>query len=127
MVINSAASFFRAANGKKVIKYVEGALTIESWDDTVENCKQQLIAQNCPVDKIIINESGLQYPGGFIMKPKESAKAIGTMQIRSSDYGFKADNAESIVWGDKKGAKIVNGNLVKEYDNGRKIIFEIME
>ena len=127
MLIKSCAQFFREAAGKRCKKTIAGAMTLDTWEETIEDCKNQLLAQNCPEKDIVINDNGLYFPGGFLLKPREYSVSFGIMKIRSQDYGFKSDNSSEYCWGNKVGAKIINNCLVKECDNGRTITFEIVE
>lgn len=122
----SAAAFFRDAHGRKVIKRVTGAMTVETWDATLAESLRQLREQGCPEDKIKVDDIGLQYPGGFLMRPKEYAESVGRMTVRSADYIFAAPDGRNI-YGDKKGAKVEGSQLVKEYPDGRRITFEIAD
>lgn len=125
--ITSAAAFFRASAGKQVRKSVAGVATIEDWPRNVELARIQLAAQGCPESDIKEDDKGLTWPGGFLMKPKFRKEETGTLQVRSADYGFQSEHYPKPVWGDKKGSTIEDGKLVKRYDHGLVVTFEILD
>jgi len=123
--ITSAAAFFRAAQGKSIRKTVTGVDTIETWEERKADIIRQLREQGC--EDIREDDKALMFGNQFIMKPKLRAEEVGELLIRSADYGFVSANYPKPVWGDKKGAKMEGGRLVKEYPNGMKVAFEILE
>jgi hypothetical protein len=121
----SAAAWFRAAHGRTVIKRVTGVQTTENWPEMAADARRQLEAQGCPADQIKADETGLHWPGGFLLSPKFKALEYGLMTARSADYGFTGEGADRPTWGDKKGAAVEAGRLTKRYPNGATITFEI--
>ena len=123
MTYKSAKDWFTAHNGKRVIKTITGVTVLEEWPERVADIKAQLIAQNCPADSIVENDNGLQWPGGFAMRPKFHRNESGVFNCRSADYSFTPDSLGKPVYGDKKGAKVDGLALVKSYPNGMVIRF----
>lgn len=121
---NSAAAFFRAADGKRVIRR-QNIQTLDTWPEVVADARRQLVEKGCPVDQIFENETGLNWPGAFMWKPKVSAVMEGVFTVRSAEYLFLADGTDKPGYGAKKGAKVEGDRLVKTYDDGRVITFEI--
>lgn len=119
----SAAAFFAAANGKRVRKVVTGVATAADWPAIRDNIVSQLLAQGCAAADIIEDETCLKVrtTGQFWMRPKVVGDECGVLTVRSADYGFTPEcgrtNGKPIM-GDKRGAKIEGGSLVKRYDNG---------
>lgn len=128
--ITTAAAWFRAAQGKVIRKTVSGVQTLESWPEYVESVKANLIAQGCEASNIVVDDDGLRIlsTGQFVMRPKFRACQLGALLIRSADYAFIADDdAEARkVFGDKKGATIEAGNMIKRYPSGMTVQFEIV-
>lgn len=121
-IYKSAAQWFNAANGKRVIKTVSGVLTLEEWPEWVADAKAQLIAQGAtPIE----TDNGLSVKenGQFWMKPRLRASESGTLAVRSADYAFIPEGQSRGVYGDKKGAKVQGASLVKTYDNGMIVTF----
>lgn len=122
--ITSAAAFFRAANGKTVIRR-QNIKTIEGWPEVVADIRRQLLEQGCRERDIVEDDAGIRWPGAFAMKPKVPAVSRGRFTVRSGDYIFQPEGTDEKWFGDKKGATIDNGRLVKEFPDGRRITFEI--
>ena len=123
----SAAAWFRVTNGKRVRKTVEGVSTVEAWP--VELAELEATLQTQGLRYTIDPESGTVNlaDGRFIMAPKIKALAFGTLNVRSADYTF-TDEAELVkrpIYGDKKGATVEGGALVKRYPNGMVVRFEV--
>lgn len=124
MPYKSVKDWFAAHNGARVVKFVSGVATIEDWPAIVADYRRQLLAQNCPADKITENESGLHWPGGFVLRPKFRREECGLLNVRSADYSFTPEGRKEPVYGDKKGAKVEGLALVKAYPNGLVVRFE---
>lgn len=127
--MKSAKDFFTAANGKRVEKRVTGALTIEGWPAFLEGTIANLHAQGCKPEDIVVDDTGLRIrsTGQFIMIPKLKALEQGVLTVRSADYHFLPDGSERPVYGDKKGAKVADGALIKRYPDGMEVTFRIIE
>ena len=124
--MKSAAEFFRAANGARVRKTVEGVLTVEGWPAWLEGVVENLKAQGASEGKDYkIDDSGLTVGNRFVLKPKLRALELGTLKVRSADYGFQPDGSDNLVWGDKKGATVEGGELIKRYPNGMIVRFSL--
>jgi len=88
----SAAAWFREAHGQRVIKRVAGVATVEDWPQMEADARRQLAAQGCPAEQIWIDDGGaLNWPGGFLRKPKLRPVEAGRLVVRSKDYGFTPD------------------------------------
>ena len=124
MQYKSAKDWFTAHNGARVIKSVSGVATVEDWPAIAADYRRQLIEQGCAADKITESETGLQWPGGFAMRPKFHKSEPGAFAVRSADYTFTPDSLGKPVYGDKKGAKVEGAALVKSYPNGMIVRFE---
>lgn len=120
----SAKAWFDAHNGATVVKTVSGVATADMWPDMVADYRAQLLAQGCAADAIKEDETALSWPGGFVMRPKLQARAVGKLQVRSADYGFTPEGADKPIWGDKKGATVEGAALVKRYPNGMVVTFQ---
>lgn len=125
----SAAEFFRAASGKRVRKTVTGVQTVEQWPAIRDNIVRQLLEQGAKREAIEISDSQVAIGNQFWRAPAMRSEEFGILNVRSADYGFIPEcgrtNGRPIM-GDKKGAKIEGAALVKEYDNGMRVRFEIM-
>lgn len=120
----SAAEFFRAANGREVIKRVEGAACVEDWPAMLESYRAQLDKQGAVEGKDYrVNDDGIVCGMQFIMKPKRQRESRGIMTVRSADYAVPNESG-NLVWGEKKGATVEGGRLIKQYD-GWRVTFEI--
>ena len=86
----SAAAFFRAAHGKRVIRR-QNIKTIDTWPDVVAAATSDLIGQGCPAGDITEDETGLRWPGAFIMKPKVAGVMSGVFTVKSAEYLFRED------------------------------------
>lgn len=124
--ITSAAAFFRAANGKRVTRTAHGMATLETWPERVEDVKAQLLAQGCAADRITIDEGGIHWPGGYILKPKHGKAVTGLFITRSADYTFTPEGEDRPIYGNKKGATVVGGALIKEIGNGARYEYRIV-
>jgi hypothetical protein len=127
--MTSAKAWFAAAIGRRVEKRVTGVLTLESWDAWLSDTIASLKAQGAADADIVSDESGLtvKSTGQFVLKPKLRALERGTLNVRSADYGFTPDGSDRPVYGDKKGAIVEGGKLVKRYPNGMVVTFETLE
>lgn len=124
MQYKSAKDWFAAHNGAQVVKTVSGVPMESDWTAMVANYRAQLLEQGCPADKIEETASGLQWPGGFVFRPKFKPREIGTLTVRSADYAFIPEGGTRPVYGDKTGAKVEGAALVKSYPNGMQVRFE---
>lgn len=125
--MKSAKDFFAAANGKRVEKRVTGVLTIEAWPEWLAGTIAHLIDQGAKPEDIVTDDKGLRIKssGQFVMRPKFRALETGVFTARSADYHFLPDGTQNPVYGDKKGAIVENGALVKRYPNGMEVTFRI--
>jgi hypothetical protein len=123
----SAAAFFRAANGQRVIKTVEGVVTVESWPAHVAAIIAKLEAQGATEGRdYTLDSDGLKLADGrYVRAPRFRDREVGKLAVRSADYTFLADGAKDPVYGDKKGATIENGALVKRYPSGLVVRFQL--
>jgi len=126
MAYKSAKDWFAAHAGARVVKSVEGVATVEDWPAIVADYRAQLLAQGCPADKVTEDQTGLQWPGGFALRPKFKRREFGALTVRSADYAFTPEGEPGArpVYGDKKGAKVEGAALVKSYPNGLVVRFE---
>ncbi len=124
MEYKSAKDWLAAHNGARVIKSVSGIATAEDYPAIAADARRQLIEQGCAAEKITESQSGLQWPGGFLMRPKFRKHEAGVFALRSADYTFTPDYLGKPVYGDKKGAKVEGAALVKSYPNGMVVRFE---
>lgn len=124
--ITSAAAFFRAANGKRVTRTAEGMATAETWEASKAEATRQLLAQGCPADKIEERDGALHWPGGFLLKPKYNGTVAGVFHVRSADYTFTPDGHARPIYGEKKGARVEGGALVKDIGNGARYVYRII-
>ena len=118
--MTSAKEWFKNANGKRVEKFVMGVQTVEDWDDMIKFYESHLVDQGVdPKLEMEVSDNGIEFSNGqFVMKPKMERHSLGVLTVRSKDYYFKKDGDSSLVYGEKKGAKVVDGDLVKAYDWG---------
>ena len=119
--MTSATEWFKNANGKRVEKFVTGTKTVEDWDDMIKFYESHLVAQGVdPKTEMTVTDNGIEFSNGqFVMKPKMERHSTGVLTVRSRDYHFKGDGKDlCLVYGEKKGSKVVDGNLVKVYDWG---------
>lgn len=124
--ITSAAAFFRAAHGQRVTRTMEGGATLEQWAERVQEVTAQLLAQGCPPEKIEERDGALHWPGGFLLKPKHPSTISGTWCTRSADYTFTPDGDDARpIYGEKKGARVEAGALVKDIGNGARYIYRL--
>lgn len=119
----SAKEWFTAHNGAQVVKTVEGVAVDTDWPNQVADARRQLIEQGCDPALIVESEQQLQWPGGFMFRPRFKAREVGTLTVRSADYAFVPKGGDCPVYGDKKGAKVDGAGLVKVYPNGMIIRF----
>lgn len=118
----SAKSWFDTANGKMVEKTISGALTLEDWPEIIESYRKQLKDQGLDSDQhMIVTDNAIEFSNGqFVILPKMKKTEVGVLIVRSADYILNN------VHGSKKGAKIVDGNLVKTYPSGMVITFRMV-
>lgn len=129
MNIATAAAFYRAANGKRVRRTIEGQPVLDNWAEKVADVRRQLLEQGCPESDIEEDSKSLTWPGGFLLKPRQYRQEEGTLNIRSSSMLFTnplmRDGAPIV--GDKKGSRVEEGRLVRDLPNGARVTFELME
>ena len=122
--IKTATAFFREANGKRVSKTVSGIPTIEDTESMIEKVTRQLAEQGC--EDIEVKTDRITFGRQFVMLPKIARESFGVLQVRSRDYTFTSQDSTA-VYGEKKGATVEFGKLVKTYPNGMRVVFEILE
>ena len=138
--LKSAAEFFRQADGKQVEKQVTGIRTVEDWPKMVEQAHKwaeengytqvpagTVLQENqysVSEDQYEIFRSAGQVL--FVRKPAAYGTETGIMTVRSADYIFTSDQTGKHLYGDKKGAKIVDGKLVKDMGNGGTVTYRIL-
>lgn len=126
----SAAEFFRAANGKRVRKTVTGVLTVEQWPAVRDDIVRQLLEQGAKLEDIRIDDSQVAIGSQFWRAPAMRGEEFGILNVRSADYGFLPECGRTNgrpIFGDRKGCKVEGAALVKEYENGMRVCFEIMD
>lgn len=130
-VIKSAKAFFEAANQQPVIATLVGGFSYEDWDQQVEAAKQQCIKNNVPESDITITDETftIKFKGTerFMKRSKIRRVRTGIMDVRSQRYLFINDEDKSESWGEKKGAKVVDGKLEIETLMGTKIVYELAQ
>lgn len=126
-MITSAAQFFREAQSRVIIKRVVGnVLCIEEWPEYVAGVRANFDKQGAVEGKdYTIDDQGIQCGAQFVLKPQRHRLQEGTLETRSVGYMFMPLGADTGTWGERKGAKIVDGKLVKDYGTYQ-ITFEII-
>lgn len=116
--MKTASEFYRNAHGKKVVRIVEGMATIDTWEADKERIKARWIEQGASPEEIKEQKDGsITCRSSYARTPVMMKEEVGTFTVRSADYIFTPDRTLTNVYGDKKGSKVVNGELVKEIPN----------
>jgi len=125
--MKSAAEFFRLAHGKKVIRFIEGRPCLDTWEQDKERIKASWMAQGASPSEITEDASGnLKCRSSFVLVPKQMKEEVGAFEVRSGDYIFTPDRTGTKVYGEKKGAKVIDGFLVKDLDVIGKMKYKIL-
>lgn len=129
MDTQSAAAWFKAANGKRVKKTVAGAPTLAEW-----HAKQWVVLDSIKAEggtNITLDGNEFHYttavgwPGLRAGPTPELSETFGTLSVKSKEYAFTVDGG-SPCYGDKRAAVVMGGALVKDYGGGRVIRFYIV-
>lgn len=128
--IKSVADFFRKAKCHNVIRHQVGGLTTDEWDEWVANAKTQLIAQGVNEENIIETDSMLKINGSsqYWRKPNQPRVLTGNIVERSKDYifNFENDGEQHASYGNKKGLKVKDNNLIVVMFNQAELHYSIV-
>ena len=109
--------WFEQANGKTVKKEIYGVACAEDWPEISAQYKKELSSKGIQFEE---TDYGIEFGNQYIVKPKLKKETTGVITVRSKDYIIND------VYGDKKGSSIIDGNLVKQYDNGMVVTISIL-
>ena len=121
-------------------KTVTGIRTVEDWPKMVEDLHKWAAANGytevpagtaLQEQQYYVTEDHYEAYASkgsvmFCRKPVAYRTETGIMTVRSKDYVFLSDQTGRNLYGDKKGATIVESKLVKDMGNGGTVTYRIL-
>ena len=130
--ITSKKVFFDITLTHAVRRTVIGGLTLDEWDDFVENAKKSFISQGISESDIEETEKKLSIKstGQFWLRPKTPRVMTGKIVVRSNDFYFESDQFDTGLaksYCEKSKVILDNGELELTALNGSKIRYSIID